>query len=83
MFDVWLYINDIHHPSDGNLDQPPEFDLARHLHRVEVNKYGLKRSVVFYAEYDEESDRYSLPLCTVTWDNIFDGPTPKKQIKKT
>ena len=83
MFDVWLYLPAIHHPSDGNLEKPPEFDLKRYLHRVEVTKYGLKRSVIFYGKYDESSDRYSRPLCTVTWENIFDGLTPKKQIKKT
>ncbi|MEL6493561.1 MAG: hypothetical protein AAFQ41_00375 [Cyanobacteria bacterium J06623_7] len=82
MFDLWFYINPIHHPSDGNLNKPPEFDLGRHLHRVEISRYGLKRSVTFYAEYSQ-SEGYSIPLCTISWRTVFDGVVPKTQIKRT
>lgn len=83
MFEVWLHIKDIYYPHDGNLDKPPTFDLSRHLHRQEISKFGLKKSVIFYADYEEESDKYYLPLCTITWKTIFDGATPKKQVKYT
>ncbi|MEM7756569.1 MAG: hypothetical protein AAF298_00355 [Cyanobacteria bacterium P01_A01_bin.40] len=83
MFDVWLHINEIHHPSDGNLAKPPEFDLKRYLHRKEISKFGLKRSVTFYGTYDQTSDQYDVPLCAVSWQTVFDGTTPKEQIKRT
>ena len=82
MFDAWLHLDEIYQ-SDNDLSKPPTFDLRRHFHKKEITSFGLKKSVTFYAEYDPETEIYSIPVCAISWQVIFDGNNPKTQIKRT
>ena len=66
-----------------DINVPPKFDL-NHLGfpKKETIRYGLKRTVIFYDRYNEQSSVYEDPLLSIAWQTIFDGPNPVKQIRR-